>query len=300
MDLIATRNIYPPLNLPFRHNYLCGQIYPPLIDGFEIYRTRNYELRNSDIILVTYPKSGTLWVQQMLKLLLEGGGINKECRVVSQNSLDKAVPWIEKMNREEFNALPSPRVLTTHETYNAVAWQPGTCAKYIYLSRNPKDVAVSYYHHISALRPYEYKEGIESFLNNFKTGKVPYGSWFTHNLDWHENLNSLDVFYIDYESLHVNFEKTLLKLNEFLGLKGLSNKDIESIKERSSFDQMRQDSNTNMSKIYHRRKPNSVEFLRRGKVGDWEEHISENDANEIDNITASYFKNTTKRFIDAL
>ena len=53
---------------------------------------------------------------------------------------------------QEFNAMTSPRVMTTHETYNNIAWRPGTGAKYIYLSRNPRDVAVSYYHHISGYR----------------------------------------------------------------------------------------------------------------------------------------------------
>ena len=48
--------------------------------------------------------------------------------------------------------MTSPRVMTTHETYNNIAWRPGTKTKYIYLSRNPRDVAVSYYHHISGYR----------------------------------------------------------------------------------------------------------------------------------------------------
>jgi len=297
---LTLRNLHPPLNLPFRHNFLCGSIYPPLIDGNEIHRTANYELRDDDVVLVTYPKSGTMWIQQILKCLYEKNGVSKDCRISSRNQLTQAVPWIELMDRDEFGALTSPRIMTTHETYQNIAWSQGTKAKYIYLGRNPKDVCVSYYYHISGYRAYEYNESMEMFVNLFTTGKLMYGSWFTHNLDYMENLNNMHIFYIDYESLHVDFDKIVMKLNKFLDLKHLSNEDLESIKERCSFDRMKVDSNANMSRFAHRRKPDSEEFLRKGKVGDWENHISEKDSERIDAITESYFKKTTKKFIHNL
>eukprot|EP00116_Pleurobrachia_bachei_P010759 sb/3471021/ len=87
---------------------------------------------------------GTTWVQGILKCLYEKNGVSKDSRISSRNWLLQAVPWIELLDREEFSALTSPRVLTTHETYNGIAWSPETKAKYIYLSRNPKDVALSH------------------------------------------------------------------------------------------------------------------------------------------------------------
>ncbi|XP_063684821.1 amine sulfotransferase-like [Bolinopsis microptera] len=291
------KRLFPPLNLPFRHNFLCGQIYPPLIDGNEIHRTSNYELRDDDVILVTYPKSGTLWVQQILKCLYERNGVNKDSRISLRNNLSQAVPWIELLDIEEFNAMTSPRVMTTHETYNNLAWRPGTKTKYIYLTRNPKDVLVSYFHHMSGYRAYEYNEPLSQFVELFTKGKLPYGSWFGHTLDYFENLNNMDIFHIDYESLHLNFEKIVMKLNRFLGLRNLSNEDLESIKERCAFNRMKVDSNANMSRFEHRRKPNSADFLRQGKVGDWENHLSAEECSSVDRVTNSFFDKTTKKFI---
>lgn len=294
---MSVEKSFPPLNLPFRHNFLCGQIYPPLIDGNEIHRTSNYDLRDDDVILVTYPKSGTLWVQQILKCLYEKNGVCKDSRISSRNNLPQAVPWIELLDIEEFNAMTSPRVMTTHETYNNIAWRPGTGAKYIYLSRNPRDVAVSYYHHISGYRAYEYDEALPQFVELFTKGKLPYGSWFAHTLDYIENLNNMNIFYLDYESLHLNFEKIVMKLNRFLGLRHLSNEDLESIKERCSFTRMKVDSNANMSRFEHRRKPNSADFLRKGHVGDWENHLTKEECSSLDRVLDSYFSKTTKKFI---
>ena len=49
----------------------------------------------------------------------------------------------------------------------------------------------------------------------------------------------------------------------FLGLRNLSNEDLESIKERCAFNRMKVDSNANMSRFEHRRKPNRFENLQK-------------------------------------
>ena len=41
----------------------------------------------------------------------------------------------------------------------------------------------------------------------------------------------------------------------------------------------------------------SEEFLRKGKVGDWENHLTSEEDNSIDAMTESYFGKTTKKFI---
>lgn len=53
---------------------------------------------------------------------------------------------IERM----FESFPSPRVFKTHLPYDLVPkpCDQATKPRYIYVMRNPKDVAVSYYHHI--------------------------------------------------------------------------------------------------------------------------------------------------------
>ena len=53
-----------------------------------------YPLRPDDVILSSYPRSGTTWMQHILRLLRNGGkddGLN----------LDDAVPWLEVLKAEQ-------------------------------------------------------------------------------------------------------------------------------------------------------------------------------------------------------
>ena len=60
------------------------------------------------------------------------------------------VPFLERgtsPDRIDVTTLPSPRLLHTHLTYDVTAKgkSDNTRCKYIYVARNPKDVAVSFY-----------------------------------------------------------------------------------------------------------------------------------------------------------
>ena len=57
-----------------------------------------------------------------------------------------------------------------------------TPCKYIYAARNPKDLAISFYHHYHAY----HVPGIEwkEFLEYFLAGKVEFGDYFDHVLSW--------------------------------------------------------------------------------------------------------------------
>ena len=40
--------------------------------------------------------------------------------------------------------------------------------------------------------------------------------------------------------------------------------------------------------------------MRKGKVGDWTEHLSEKESESFDAITESYFRNTSRKFLEKL
>ena len=57
-------------------------------------------------------------------------------------------------------------------------------AKFIYVVRNPKDVAVSLYHHARLLKSSDFDGDWDCFFELFMQGKAVMGSWFDHVIPW--------------------------------------------------------------------------------------------------------------------
>lgn len=72
------------------------------------------------------------------------------------------VPFLETATHPRFatqvqhviKTMPSPRLMKTHFTYDAISKDADKSAKckYIYIARNPKDVVVSYFTFVTARR----------------------------------------------------------------------------------------------------------------------------------------------------
>ena len=85
------------------------------------------------------------------------------------------MPFLERAThprpeQADINTLPSPRILKSHLTYNIIpksANEDSRC-KYIYIARNPKDVAVSCFKFFTNLE--RFKGPWEFFVKLFLEG----------------------------------------------------------------------------------------------------------------------------------
>ena len=59
-----------------------------------------------------------------------------------------------------------------------------TAAKYIYIARNPKDVAVSFYYHCLRFECYNFTGDWDTFFELYMKGDVDFGPYFDHVLGW--------------------------------------------------------------------------------------------------------------------
>lgn len=107
----------------------------------------DFQFRDDDIVIATYAKSGTTWMQQMVAQMLFGGDPNLPVAELSP-WLDLRVPP-KAIKLAEVEAQTHRRILKTHLPVDALVFSPK--AKYLYVARDGRDVVWSMYnHHVNA------------------------------------------------------------------------------------------------------------------------------------------------------
>ena len=220
--------------------------------------------RPDDLFVVTYPRSGTTWMQMILyQLTTEGKMDFPHITTVS--------PWFERSLKDgtAYDALPAPRVFKSHLPYRQIP--KGPC-KYLYVARDGRDVAVSYYHFYTTHMGF--KGPFDEFFPRFLKGRVEYGSWFRHVRGWWEHRDDPSVLCLRYEDLAADLPGCLRQIAAFCG-REIAPERWPGIRERCGFAFMKRhesqfDPLTAM--LYeHGFRPDSN--LRRGQAGGWREQL---------------------------
>jgi hypothetical protein len=225
----------------------------------------DFALRPDDIFIVTYPRSGTTWLQMILYQLTTDGTM--DFPHIAQRS-----PWFERSLRpgKGFAALPSPRVFKSHLPYRAVPRGP---CKYIYVARDGKDVAVSYYHlYVSHMG---YKGSFAEFFDLFVRGRTAHGSWFRHVKGWWEHRHEPNVLFLRYEDLLGDLEGNLRRIAAFCGLDVPAER-WPAIVERCGFAFMKRHEAQfdDLTGQLWEQGFRLNAFLRHGGAGGWREHLT--------------------------
>jgi len=127
-----------------------------------------------DVFLVSYPRSGNTWTRFLL------GNLLWQNDPVTFLNIESRIPEIY-FNPDRFmRALERPRVLKSHECF-----QPHY-PRVIYIVRDPRDVAISYYHHNVKAGNIPDDYPIANFVPRFIAGEFDciFGSWRDNVLSW--------------------------------------------------------------------------------------------------------------------
>lgn len=255
----------------YRYRILDGVIMPPYITPDRYRLSQELEMRKGDVCFTAFPKSGSTWLSYIILMIAHNG------EVPTDKTLRDCLQWVASSftyprSREELDAMPPPRIFKSHMPWHmAVGGNPlETPCRYVYISRNPKDVLVSYFFFESSKSwAGGYDGPWDHWFEMFIAGKVQRGDWFDHVLSWWEHRTAENVLFLKYEDLKNDLEQQVRALAQFMGYP-LSDELLALIMEATSFDKMRRNEFSDMKEIEE-----LGSFFRKGYIGSWREQFSE-------------------------
>ena len=171
---------------------------------------RAFDVRASDVFVVTYPKCGTTWVSAIAHFLRGGDedDFGEICEVMPWDII--ALDCGQNCNDEQVRA---PRLFKSHEAYETVA----KGGRYVYVARAPADALVSFY---KFLPPYMHAPhmSIEAFCEGVFGGLSHSGGVWAHLCGWWARRRDANVCWVCYETLRAHPEREIARIARFMGV----------------------------------------------------------------------------------
>lgn len=257
-----------------------GWLYPS-IAAFYLDKLQTFEFRSEDVLVVTFPKCGTTWTQEILWTMLHNPNLDnpEASKEILHRSLDisrdmmlDANVWDivklrsfedlfntlcpgknpeEGLNIQCLEATSGRRVIKCHFPLQLMRKDLLEKTKVVYVTRNPKDAIVSFYHFMRVVQVYSYTGSFQDFTKNFMNSEHVYTPFWPHvkaawDLRHHPNMH-----FVFFEDMKSDIMTELKKLNEFAQA-NLSLKQLENIAEYTSFSKMKSRGEPIQDPIYHK------------------------------------------------
>uniref|UniRef100_A0A452V4W1 Sulfotransferase n=1 Tax=Ursus maritimus TaxID=29073 RepID=A0A452V4W1_URSMA len=227
---------------------------------------QNFEAKPDDLLICTYPKSGTTWIQEIVDMIEQNGDVEKCQRAIIQHRH----PFIE------WARPPQPS------------------------ARNAKDCMVSYYHFQRMNQILPDPGTWEEYFETFISGKVAWGSWYDHVKGWWDIKDRYQVLFLFYEDIKRDPKREIQKVMQFMG-KNLDETVLDKIVQETSFEKMKENPMTNRSTVPKSILDQSISpFMRKGTVGDWKNHFTVAQNERFDEIYRQKMEGTSINFFTEL
>ena len=222
---------------------------------------RNFAVLPSDTMVVSYPRSGNTWTRFLVANLLH------PAEEVTFANIESLVPDTSSISNRALKRIPRPRVIKSHEYFDH------RYPKVIYIVRDPRDVALSYYDFQRKYRQVEDGYPLENYVDDFVNGRLISASWGT----WGENVGSWvstrersgQFLLLRFEDMLTDTPRELTRLAQFLGIQ-VSPELLQRAITNSSAGHMQQLEKEQQDQwIATKKHRKDIPFVRVGKAGGW-------------------------------
>ena len=160
-----------------------------------------------DVFLVSYPRSGNTWARFLI------GNLIYQDDPLTFANVESRIPEIYFNPDRKMRRMPRPRLLKSHECFDP------RCPRVIYIVRDPRDVAVSFYHHNVKAGNLPDGYPMEQFIPRFLAAEFDtrWGSWADNAKSWlYLRRDSADFLLLFYEKMKENPTRELARGAAFL------------------------------------------------------------------------------------
>lgn len=265
-------------------------------------RWNDFPMRADDIIIATYAKAGTTWLQQIVGQLVFNGAATVRAGELS--------PWLDMriMPREEvfagLAAQTNRRFIKSHLPLDALPWS--TSVKYLYVARDLRDLIWSLHRHHSKFTPLfidllnntpgrvgpeitPVDTDIVRYYRNFlERDGDPFWAFWSHIQSWWDARNRANVQLVHFNNLKADLEGEIRRIAAFLDI-AIDEKTLPVIVEHSTFDWMKRAANAAPHSMINDLLTDGLGTLvHKGTNGRWKNTLSANDAARADQIAAEH------------
>jgi aryl sulfotransferase len=255
------------------------------------------DFRDDDIVISTYAKAGTTWMQQIIAQLLFDGDPDLSVAEMS--------PWVDlrippkEVKLPMLEAQAHRRFMKTHLPVSAL--QFSRQAKYIYIGRDARDVVWSLYnHHVNANQkwydalndtpgrvgpPIERPGGdVRQYWKEWLLNDgFPFWSFWDNVRSWWEIRDLPNVLMVHYSDLKRDMPARIRAISEFLDIKVNESK-WQQILDHCSFDWMKENATKSVPLGGAFWDAGAQTFIHKGINGRWTATLSSEESAEFEEL----------------
>jgi aryl sulfotransferase len=251
--------------------------------------------RPDDIVISTYAKAGTTWMQQMIAQMMFGGDPNLAVAEMSP-WMDLRVPPKE-VKLPEVEAQTHRRFMKTHLPVDALVFSPK--AKYVYIGRDARDVVWSMYNHHSNANAMWYgalndtpgrigppieppPDDVRRYWQDWLEGDgYPFWSFWENVNSWWAIRDLPNVHLIHFADLKRDMAGQMRSVAEFLDI-DIDEARWDAITEYCTFDWMKANATKSVPLGGAFWDAGAEVFINKGVNGRWADALSEKESREYE------------------
>ncbi|XP_037093832.1 luciferin sulfotransferase-like [Pollicipes pollicipes] len=281
----------------------------------------NYPLDPSDVWVMSPPKCGTTWTQEMVWLI--ANDLDYEGAKTPLFPDRWAFPDLDVLSDKEFltkeltkrlpdftggkptmlyNAIRDPpRFVKCHLPFSMSNPHLLDVCKVVYTARNPKDACVSYYNHNRLVRLLDFTGDLEMFVDLFMRDLVVETPFIEHMIEAWNRRHHPNLCFLFFEDMKRDLPKQIRKVAQFLG-KTCTDEQVEKLASHLHIDNFRKNQfvNNHLAKKLGFFHPDRGDFIRQGKTGNWKNYFTSEMTETFDSWMAEKLKGSDLTFVTEL